>query len=102
MPVPVTYTDISSSLCASCHKKALDLLSASETKHRLFSCSFCHKAKHRSVPRCQECHKKKHARGIINKFPSCNDCHKVAHDLNNWPEPGAKKEPEKKPARKQN
>lgn len=100
MPKAVTYGDVPSKLCAACHKQAFELLSASKAKHKDFNCSFCHQAKHKMVPKCQDCHGKKHPAGIMAKFPKCYDCHKIAHDLNDWTtvikkEP-AKKEPAKK------
>lgn len=85
MPKVVTYGDISSKLCSSCHKKASGLLNASAAKHKALNCSFCHQVRHKMVPKCQDCHGMPHPSGIMVKFPNCYDCHKIAHDLNNWP-----------------
>jgi predicted CXXCH cytochrome family protein len=86
MPKLVTYAaDTPSENCYLCHKKALDLLGASETKHKPLTCAFCHQERHKMIPNCQDCHVSPHAAGIMEKFPKCGDCHNIAHDLNNWP-----------------
>ncbi len=85
MPRVVRYSDeIESKYCASCHKPAFNLLNASTTLHNALNCAFCHKEKHRNVPKCKDCHGDKHPESIMAKFPRCGDCHKIAHDLNNW------------------
>jgi hypothetical protein len=76
--------------CGVCHKKALNLLSASNSKHQKLACAFCHTGKHKMIPECQICHKVPHTATLMAKFPRCYDCHYIAHDLNNWP--AAKKE----------
>jgi len=85
-PKPVTYEDVPAKFCAGCHKQAYDLLTASKAKHKDFACSFCHQAKHKMIPKCQDCHGEKHPAGIMAKFKKCGDCHNIAHDLNNWTE----------------
>lgn len=103
MPKVVAYgTEIPNKSCGACHKKAMDLLGANKSKHNKLACVFCHAAKHKTVPSCENCHKAPHAAGILQKFPKCYDCHFIAHDLNNWPSakkaaaPETKKEPAKK------
>lgn len=83
-PKPATYEDVPSKFCAGCHKQAFDVLTASKAKHKDFACAFCHQARHKMVPKCQDCHGEKHPAGITAKFNKCGDCHGVAHDLNNW------------------
>jgi bacterioferritin-associated ferredoxin len=85
MPKVVTYSsDIPSKDCGACHKQAFDLLTASKSKHKTFSCAFCHQEKHKTVPKCQDCHGTPHPAGMMSKYPKCGDCHNTAHDLNNW------------------
>jgi hypothetical protein len=96
MPKDVAYSsDVPSKDCGSCHSKALELLSASKTKHSAFACAFCHQEKHRMVPKCQDCHGTPHPAGIMRKFPRCGECHNIAHDLNNWPATQSKETPKK-------
>ena len=86
MPKVVTYAEtISNKSCAACHQKAFDLLAGSKAKHSKLACAFCHKAKHKTVPQCQDCHGMPHPAGMMAKFAKCGDCHGVAHDVNNWP-----------------
>jgi hypothetical protein len=86
MPKVVTYADdIASAKCGACHGKALELLSASKAKHHDLTCAFCHKEKHKMVPKCQDCHGTPHPEGMMKKFPRCGECHNIAHDLNHWP-----------------
>jgi hypothetical protein len=81
----VTYAaDIPSKFCGACHVKPFELLSASKVKHQTLACAFCHPAKHKMMPKCQNCHGSPHPAGIMTKFPKCGDCHNIAHDLNNW------------------
>ncbi len=102
MPKVVTYAaDIPNKDCGACHQKALNLLSASKSKHSKLACAFCHAGKHKMVPNCQSCHNVPHPAGMMAKFPRCFDCHYIAHDLNNWPSsndtaPAAAKEKKKK------
>ena len=100
MPKVVTYAAvIQSKDCGSCHKKAFDVLSASKSRHKTFTCVFCHRERHKMIPDCLDCHGSPHQKaGIMTKFPKCDDCHNVAHDLNNWPE--AKKEAPRETPRK--
>lgn len=92
MPTAVTYaSDTTNKMCASCHKKAYDLLSASDTKHKSVTCVTCHKDKHKMMPTCQSCHGTPHPAGMLARFPKCGDCHSIAHSLNRW-DSAAKKE----------
>jgi hypothetical protein len=94
MPTVLTYTDgIQSKECGACHRKAFDILRDSKSKHKYLTCVFCHKEKHKMIPRCLDCHSSFHQKaGLTHKFPTsltswvCRDCHNIAHDLNNWPE----------------
>src|SRR5512139_478858 len=53
MPKVVTYAaDIPSKECGSCHRKAFDILRDSKSKHKYFTCVFCHKERHKMIPRC--------------------------------------------------
>lgn len=85
MPTAVTYaSDTPNKMCASCHKKAFDLLAASNTKHKVVACVTCHKDKHKTVPACQNCHGTPHPASMLARFKKCGDCHNIAHDLNHW------------------
>jgi len=85
MPNVVTYAaDIPPKFCGACHVKPFELLGASKVKHHTLACAFCHQAKHKMMPRCQDCHGSPHPAGIMTKFPKCGECHNSAHDLNNW------------------
>ncbi|MHB8880457.1 MAG: cytochrome C [Thermodesulfovibrionales bacterium] len=94
-PKPVTYEDVPAKFCAGCHKTAFDLLTASKAKHKDFACAFCHQAKHKMIPRCQDCHGDKHPAGMMAKFNKCGDCHGIAHDINNFSKQPNKEEPKK-------
>ncbi len=94
MPKTVTYAaDIPSKDCGACHGKAFEVLTSSVAKHKAFACAFCHQAKHKMVPKCQDCHGVPHPAGIMAKFPKCSDCHNIAHDLNRFTGAAEKKEP---------
>ncbi len=84
VPNVVTYASgIQSKDCGSCHERALEILSASMSKHTTFTCAFCHKEKHRMIPGCLDCHASPHQKvGIMMQFSKCDECHNVAHDLN--------------------
>lgn len=85
MPTAVTYaSDTPNKMCASCHKKAFDLLTASDTKHKSVNCVTCHKDKHKMMPTCQSCHGTPHPAGMLARFTKCGDCHSIAHSLNHW------------------
>lgn len=87
-PKNVTYgKDIPNKDCGACHKKALELLSASQTKHKSLACVYCHQDKHKMVPACQTCHGTPHPAAMMSRFPKCGECHNIAHDLNRWNSP---------------
>ena len=88
MPKVVTYTDgIQSKECGSCHRKAFVILRDSKSKHKYFTCVFCHKERHKMILGCLDCHGSPHQEtGLMATLPFCSDCHNIAHDLNNWPE----------------
>jgi hypothetical protein len=100
MPTVVTYADSTPSKdCGACHGGVLSMLTASKVKHKDLSCAFCHKEKHKMVPKCQDCHGEKHPASIMARFPKCGECHSIAHDLNNWtakPKPVTTKPAQKK------
>lgn len=73
--------------CGACHKKAVDLLTASQAKHKSLACVYCHQDKHKMVPACQSCHGTPHPAAMLAKFKGCGDCHNIAHDLNRWDAP---------------
>lgn len=100
MPKNVVYADVPTKDCGACHGKVSDLLSASAAKHKAFNCVFCHQAKHKMVPQCQDCHGTKHPAGIMAKFAKCGDCHNIAHDLNNWTKVTTTEKPKDKPKKK--
>lgn len=87
MPKVVAYADgIQSKECGSCHRKAFVILRDSKSKHKYFTCIFCHKERHKMIPDCLDCHGSPHQKaGIMAEFTNCSDCHNIAHDLNNWP-----------------
>jgi hypothetical protein len=96
MPTQVAYADdVPSKDCGACHGAVLKTLTANNVKHKAFPCAFCHKEKHKMVPKCQDCHGTPHPAGIMVKFPKCGECHKIAHDLNNWSGAGAQEAPPK-------
>lgn len=109
MPTAVAYgSDTPNKMCSSCHKKAYDLLAASDAKHKDVKCVICHKDKHKAVPTCQSCHGTPHPAGMLSRFTSCGECHSVAHNLNHWDagtlkstdKEGAKKAPAPAPKKK--
>ncbi len=97
MPTAVTYpADTANKMCASCHKKAFELHSLTDTKHKGVNCVTCHKDKHKAIPTCQGCHGAPHPARMLARFTKCGDCHNIAHDLNRWEtgtlKPGADKD----------
>jgi predicted CXXCH cytochrome family protein len=85
MPTVVTYSsDTANKLCAACHKKAFELHSQTDTKHKGVNCVTCHKDKHKMIPTCQGCHGTPHPARMLARFSRCGECHNIAHDLNRW------------------
>jgi len=69
-----------STICASCHGEAYDLLQKKETKHTAVGCIECHPA-HKELPACSRCHGKPHPKRMMMDVIKCGDCHGIAHDL---------------------
>lgn len=85
MPTAVAYaSDTANKMCAGCHKKASELHSKTETKHKAVTCVTCHKDKHKTIPTCQSCHGTPHPAAMLARFTKCGECHNIAHDLNRW------------------
>jgi hypothetical protein len=85
MPTAVTYpADTPNKMCAACHKKAFELHSQTDTKHKSVNCVDCHKDRHKMIPTCQGCHGAPHPARMLARFTKCGDCHNIAHDLNRW------------------
>jgi len=85
MPTAVAYAaDTPNKMCAACHKKASELHSKTDTKHKAVACVTCHKDKHKMIPACQSCHGVPHPAGMLARFAKCGNCHNIAHDLNHW------------------
>ncbi|HHK60429.1 MAG TPA: cytochrome C [Desulfobacterales bacterium] len=81
-PLAVEYADQTpATVCATCHEEVYQQLRASNAKHKDFSCAFCHRRRHRTIPRCQMCHEEPHWPALHQKFPRCGTCHGIAHDL---------------------
>ncbi|MEA2083002.1 MAG: 6-bladed beta-propeller [Thermodesulfobacteriota bacterium] len=69
------------SLCTPCHKAVGEEMDKTTTKHRNFTCAFCHKGAHPSLPSCDECHGTPHSAAMHKKMPDCLDCHLDNHNL---------------------
>jgi len=67
--------------CIECHEDVGAKMMETETKHKDFTCNFCHKGKHPSVTTCESCHDEPHSVSIHKKINSCLDCHIDAHAL---------------------
>ena len=67
--------------CVACHEEAGTQLSKTTTKHQNFTCAFCHRQTHPSVPQCQTCHGEPHSEAMHKKMPNCIDCHMDYHYL---------------------
>ncbi len=82
-PLNIVYADDTpSKYCGSCHDEIFQVLSKSKAKHATFTCAFCHKTKHPTVPNCNGCHKEPHDNAMMGSFNSdCLKCHKNPHDL---------------------
>jgi hypothetical protein len=105
LPTVVVYAaDTPNKMCASCHKKATELHSKTDTKHKAVNCVTCHKDKHKMIPTCQTCHGAPHPPRMLARFTKCGECHNIAHDLNRWdaavPKAGADKDDAAKQTKK--
>ncbi len=78
----VTYSDDTPNrVCGLCHRKALEMLKASNTKHSRLRCTRCHPDKHKTIKRCRQCHGQPHPFAMFKRFGSCGKCHGVAHSI---------------------
>ena len=82
-PLRIEYAgDVPSGLCGGCHSGAAMNLSGSGKGHAPLNCVFCHAAKHRFIPTCQDCHGNgPHDEKMLQDFEGCLDCHGDAHRL---------------------
>lgn len=79
-PAEVTYDDLPSELCASCHDGIAAALAQSTKKHHELACSECHVDEHKTITPCVDCHGEPH--GIMHqKYPNCVECHIDPHAL---------------------
>ena len=69
------------SSCVPCHDEIGELMAKTTTKHQTFTCAFCHRGSHPSVPQCQTCHGAPHSATMHQKMPDCIDCHIDTHNL---------------------
>ncbi len=78
----VTYpNNTDNNTCGLCHRKALEMLKQSHTKHSKLRCTKCHPGKHKTIKRCRQCHGQPHPVAMFKKFGSCGKCHGVAHSI---------------------
>lgn len=82
-PLNIQYADDTPNKhCGACHTDIYNMLAKSKAMHGTFTCAFCHKTKHPTVPKCSDCHKQPHDNAMLNSFNSdCLKCHKDPHDL---------------------
>ena len=81
-PLKVAYSpEVPNAFCGACHKKQIDDLKLTSTKHGSLNCAFCHRDVHKTKPSCDNCHGAPHSASILAKFKKCTDCHKDAHLL---------------------
>lgn len=79
-PVEVTYNDLPSELCASCHGEIAAMLAQSTKHHGTMMCSECHVDEHMTITSCNDCHGEPH--GVMHqKYPNCIECHIDPHAL---------------------
>lgn len=69
------------SSCVPCHVEVGEAMAKTVTKHQNFTCAFCHRGSHPTVPQCQICHGEPHSTFMHQKMPSCYDCHMDPHNL---------------------
>ncbi|MCF6290283.1 MAG: hypothetical protein L3J03_04730 [Desulfobacterales bacterium] len=67
--------------CVPCHEEIGELMAQTTTKHQTFTCAFCHRGSHPTVPQCRGCHGEPHGAAIHKKMPECIECHMDAHFL---------------------
>jgi len=79
-PVEVTYDELPSELCASCHGEIAATLAKSKKHHGTMTCSECHVDEHMTITTCKDCHGEPH--GVMHqKYPNCVECHIDPHAL---------------------
>lgn len=69
------------SYCTPCHEEFGKLMNKTTTKHKSFTCAFCHSGVHPIVPQCETCHDQPHPAAMLKAYPNCLDCHLDAHNL---------------------
>jgi hypothetical protein len=81
-PLQISYAlTTPRAFCVPCHDGIGELMSQTTTKHQTFTCAFCHRGTHPSVPQCQTCHGEPHSAVMHKKMPNCIDCHIDPHNL---------------------
>lgn len=81
-PLQISYAMTTPrAFCTPCHEEVGALLEKTETKHRTFTCAFCHRGQHPTIPKCQTCHGEPHSAAMHKQFPDCLSCHSDAHFL---------------------
>ena len=81
-PLQISYPETTPrAFCVPCHEEAGKQLAKTTTKHQTFTCAFCHRGTHPSVPQCQNCHGEPHSPIMHQKMPNCLDCHIDMHYL---------------------
>ncbi len=82
LPLHIQYPlQTPSSHCAPCHEKQSVLMKETYTKHRVFTCAFCHRGIHTIIPECFHCHGEPHSPSIHRTMPDCITCHLDPHNL---------------------
>ncbi len=81
-PLEISYPlTTARAFCVPCHEEIGALMAKTTTKHQTFTCAFCHRGTHPSVPQCQTCHGEPHSQAMHKKMPNCLDCHIDTHNL---------------------
>lgn len=80
-PLEITLAAGLTEPCLTCHKKQIETLINFPTKHSAMACTYCHKEKHKVIPKCHDCHGVPHPLSMISKFPECTMCHGSPHHL---------------------
>lgn len=83
-PLEIEYDSyLPSSFCAACHGGQMEAISGTGTSHQERPCVFCHRDRHKRIPRCDTCHGQPHGAKIHAGFTGCSECHQGPHDLLN-------------------
>ncbi len=81
-PMQITYSlDTPREYCQACHAEIGQLLAQTTTKHQNFTCAFCHRGVHPTVPECRTCHGLPHGEALHARMPGCIECHNDSHFL---------------------